>query len=62
MVQKRYIAKSKTKLYSLPPNLAELIESTDLIIGAMPAKSSIFLMDENQQIVQIGSQKDYEKY
>ena len=52
----------KAKPYSLPPNLNELIKSTELTIASMPADSSIFLMDENQQLVQIRSQKDYEKY
>ena len=54
----------KVKYYSLPPNLKTFLETVDLQFGAnyMPTKNSLFVLDENEQIVQIRSQQDYERH
>ena len=47
--------RAKVKHYSLPPSLEEFLETVDLQFGAnnMPAKSSLLVLDENEQLVQI---------
>ena len=51
------------KHYSLQPNLERFLATVDVQFGAysMPADGSLFLLDENEKIVQIRSQKDYER-
>ena len=52
------------KYFSLQPNLEKFLATVDLPYDAdhIPAENSLFLLDENDQIVQIRSQQDYERH
>ena len=56
--------KVKVKYFSLQPNFEKFLATVDLEYSAdhMPADGSLFLLDQNDQIVQIRSQQDYERH